>query len=288
LRIGMRWGGPFKLSSGLPVADANDDAQETAEGTVVLDAQSLSLGDATAAGLTGLRFQNIPLAADAVIREAYLQFTCDQVTTEPTELIIQTENAGQSTPFRGAAHNLSERSRHAKQVAWQPEAWNTADEAALPQRTPDLSAILRPVLQHPDWRPGNALTFLIRGTGSRSALASEAVSGLGVRVGVQLVVTADRYTRRPLPVKPHRVRLFFADRQPPHSQKSIFDVYLQGRRVLQSVHLGVGRPANQPSQYTFPGIEIGETLKIRLQPQTGKPLLAGVEVIRTPSSPEPE
>ncbi|MBN79344.1 MAG: hypothetical protein CMJ70_04325 [Planctomycetaceae bacterium] len=284
VRIGMRWGGPFKLSSGLPVADANDDAQETTEGTVVLGSQSLSLGDPTATELTGLRFRDIPLAADAVIREAYLQFTCDQVTTEPAELTIHTEKAGQSTPFRGTPRNLSERSVHDAQVAWQPQAWNTAAEAALPQRTPDLSAILRPVLQHPDWQPGNALTFLIRGTGNRRVSAFEAESG----VGVQLVVTADRYTRRPLPAQPHRVRLFFADRQPPHSQQSIFDVYLQGQRVLQSVHLGAGRPANQPSEHTFAGIEIGETLTIRLQPQIGKPMLAGVEVIRTPRQPEPE
>ncbi|MEE3371240.1 MAG: hypothetical protein VX346_18040, partial [Planctomycetota bacterium] len=62
----------------------------------------------------------------------------------------------------------------------------------------------------------------------------------------------------------------------------------QGQRVLQSVHLGAGRPADQPTQYTFAGIEIGEALEIRLQPQAGKPLISGVEVIRTPSPPAPD
>ena len=284
VQIAMRWSGPFNLANGLPLAGAEDDAHEDAQGNVVLRQESLSLGDPSAAELIGLRFRDVPLAADAVIRTAYLQFTCHQVASGLAELTIQTENSGQALPFRSKAHNLSQRFPHAVEVKWQPPAWNTAAEAALPQRTPDLSAILRPVLQHPDWRAGNALAFLIRGTGSRSVLASGATPG----IGVQLVVIADNYTRRPLPVKSHRVRLFFADRQPPHDQQSIFDVYLQGRRVLQSVHLGAGRPAGQPSQYTFAGVEIGETLEIRLQPEAGEPLLAGVEVIRTPTPPEPD
>ena len=284
VRVGMRWTGPYTLATGTPVAGPDGEAHEDAEGVVSLRQQTLSLGDPSAADRIGLRFGDIPLAAETVIREAYLQFTSDQIATEPAELIIQTENSGQPAPFSSKAHNLSQRSLHDIQVKWQPPAWNAVAEAAAPQRTPDLAEILRPVLQHPDWRPGNALTFLIRGTGNRSVLASSAAKG----TGVQLVVTADRYAPPPLPVEPHRVRLFFSDRQPPHGEQSIFDVYLQGKRVLQSVHLGPGRPADQPTQYSFTGIAIGDALEIRLQPQTGKPLISGVEVIRTPSPPAPD
>ena len=280
VRLEMRWRGQFDLASGLPITRTENDALENADGEVALRQESLQLGNTAASQLTGLRFHDIPLAAGAVIREAYLQFTCHQVGSGPAALVLQTENSGDAPPFLEASKNLSQRSLNGPQVEWQPHAWNTPVEAALPQRTPDLAALLRPVLRHPDWRAGNSLVFLIRGTGSRIAQAS----GATVANGAKLVVIADGYTRPPLPAADHQVRLFFGDRQP-HGQPCIFDVYLQGKRVLQSVHLGAGRPSGQPNHHTFRGISIAETLEIRLEPKAGEPLLSGIEVVRTPPGP---
>src|SRR6185503_13601444 len=45
------------------------------------------------------------------------------------------------------------------------------------QRTPDLSALVREVIARPGWISGNAMAFIISGTGHRTAEAADDLGG---------------------------------------------------------------------------------------------------------------
>ena len=54
-------------------------------------------------------------------------------------------------------------------VNWNPQPWPSVGEAVAAQRTPDLSNIIQEIVDHSDWKSGNALSIIITGTGKRVA-----------------------------------------------------------------------------------------------------------------------
>ena len=279
IRISMQLRDEFELATGLPVASADDDAEEDENGDVHLRDGDLELVDKGAPQLIGLRFNDLRLAPGAVIRKAYIQFTCQQTDSEPANLIITAENSPHAAPFQNDSHDLSIRPKTAAEVAWNPPEWMKTGESAAAQRTPDLAPLLRPVIDHPDWQAGNSVVFLISGMGKRIARAC-AASGRG---GARLVVTADKYATRPVSEERHRVRLLFS--APPQSTapSTVFNVFLQDQQVLSKLQLDpAGPPSRQSAEHIFEDVRIAGELQIRLEPISGEPLLSGIEVVRTP------
>ena len=54
-------------------------------------------------------------------------------------------------------------------MKWSPEPWNVRGERSEKQRTPDLSSLIQEVVDQPGWRQGNAMVFIISGSGERVA-----------------------------------------------------------------------------------------------------------------------
>ena len=54
-------------------------------------------------------------------------------------------------------------------MGWSPVPWNTVNEAGPNQRTPSLSSVVQEIVDRPGWSSGNALVFVITGTGERVA-----------------------------------------------------------------------------------------------------------------------
>jgi hypothetical protein len=50
-------------------------------------------------------------------------------------------------------------------------AWNVINEAGPNQKTPDLKTIVQQVVSRPGWASGNAMSFVVTGTGTRTAIA---------------------------------------------------------------------------------------------------------------------
>jgi hypothetical protein len=85
--------------------------------------------------------------------------------SEPADLIIQAELAGNGVALRPVTNDLSSRTRTSASVSWSPEPWEVAGERSARQRTPDLAALIQEVVDRPDWHEGNALVLLISGSG---------------------------------------------------------------------------------------------------------------------------
>ena len=56
-------------------------------------------------------------------------------------------------------------------MAWAVAPWNTVGDAGLDQRSPDLTTVLQEIVDRPGWASGNAVAFLITGSGARTAEA---------------------------------------------------------------------------------------------------------------------
>lgn len=172
----------------LAVTSAADDAEQSASGAVTLDSTDLEIvrDDATSSGnqIIGLRFNGLPIPQGAIITNATLQFTADEAQGEATTLAIAIEAADHAAPFAETANNLGARSLAPLTVPWSPAAWNIVGESNAAQRTPNLAGLVQEVISRPGWNAGNALAFLISGTGHRTADAADKSGGFPARLTI--------------------------------------------------------------------------------------------------------
>jgi hypothetical protein len=59
-------------------------------------------------------------------------------------------------------------------VNWSPPPWNAVGAAGPDQETPDLSAVMQEIIDQPAWSEGNAVVFVVTGSGRRTAEAYNA------------------------------------------------------------------------------------------------------------------
>jgi hypothetical protein len=161
------------------VSSSANDAEQAAAGAVTLNSTDLELVNDGAQGdqTIGLRFENLPLTAGCLIESADIQFAADEAQSEATALVIRAQAADHAALFTTNANSLTARPLTAATVAWAPVAWAMVGEREALQRTPDLSALVREVVSRPGWSGGNALAFLISGTGHRTADAADKAGG---------------------------------------------------------------------------------------------------------------
>jgi hypothetical protein len=77
------------------------------------------------------------------------------------------------------------RARTSAYVSWAPPAWTVVGEISGSQRSPDVKNILQEIVDRSDWIEGNAVTFIVTGSGKRTARAYEHAGPSGA---VKLVV----------------------------------------------------------------------------------------------------
>lgn len=154
----------------IPISVSPDDAEESATGTVARASSQLELVyKGTDQQTVGLRFVGVTVPVGATIQRAYVQFEVAQVTTGSTSLTIQGQAADNPTTFTTATNNISSRPRTLASVGWLPAPWPTIQVHGLDQRTPDLTPVVQETVNRAGWVGGNAMVFIITGTGVRTA-----------------------------------------------------------------------------------------------------------------------
>lgn len=158
---------------GFAIQDGADDAEEAVPtGAMNLSSSDLEMTMEATEQIIGLRFANFNIPEGATISGVYIQFTTDETDDVATDLLIEGELSPDSPAFTSTDGDLSSRSRSVENVAWDNiPAWDMIGEAGPNQQTPDLTAVLSEIISQPDWESGNAVTFIISGTGSRNAIS---------------------------------------------------------------------------------------------------------------------
>lgn len=151
------------------VSASGDDVEEQPDGWLYRDSSDLELtqdGDATQR--IGLRFTGVMVPKNAVVVDAWIQFTVDEYSAGSAALRIRANDVGNATGFSGS-HDVSTRHATTTFAMWYPSDWTTVGQAGASQRTPSLASLVQTVINRADWIPGNAMAFLIDGDGWRTA-----------------------------------------------------------------------------------------------------------------------
>jgi len=156
------------------IATAADDIEEKSSGTISANINDLDMGyDGTTRQTVGLRFTGIDVPRGAVITNAYIQFTSDEVGTGAASFVIRGEDADESAAFTAIKFNVSSRPTTDASVAWTPASWTVRGEAGIAERTPDLKAIVQEIIDRGGWAALNDMAFTLVGTGTRVAKSYE-------------------------------------------------------------------------------------------------------------------
>jgi hypothetical protein len=98
-----------------------------------------------------------------------VEFEVDETGSTATSVTIQGQASDNAATFTTVTGNISSRARTTAQVAWNNiPAWTVLNAK---WQTPDLSAIIREVVNRPSWASGNSIVIVINGTGRRTAEA---------------------------------------------------------------------------------------------------------------------
>ena len=245
-----------------------------------LTSSDLELTEDSGIQLVGVRFNDIKLTCDAVVRQAYIQFTCDEPSIKPASLIIAAEATGHAERFSSDSHDLSSRTLTETEVGWNPRPWLLVGASAAAQRTPDLAPIIESVIRGEDWQPGNSIALLISGSGKRVASAYRGRRGKPAKLIVLAEQDGADLSATPLAQR-YRLRMLFGLPRSDDGVEPVFDVYAQEKRVLADVKLS--STAAGGARYAVKVIEdipITTELKLRLVPKQGQPVLSGIELVR--------
>lgn len=151
------------------VANNTDDAEEKANGEVSHSSSDLELVFDKSDQTVGMRFNGLTIPPGSTVTNAFIQFQVDEVSTAPTNLLIQGEATDNAVTFAGVDNNISSRPVTSASVSWIPEDWNTKNVAGPDQQTPDISTVIQEIVNQPGWNSGNSLVIVISGTGERVA-----------------------------------------------------------------------------------------------------------------------
>ncbi len=175
------------------IASGPDDVEENAAGTIYNNSTDIELvyDSYNSAGnqVVGLRFAGLLVPRNAIITNAYIQFTCDEVNTAACNLTIAGQAADNAPAFTTTAKDVSNRARTAATVSWIPAGWPTADVAGADQRTPNISSIIQEIVNRPGYSEASAMAIIITGTGSRIAEAYEGAPASAARLFVEYAIT---------------------------------------------------------------------------------------------------
>ena len=160
--------GGEKRTLDVAVSSGNDDVEEDKNGDLYTDSSDLELvydsHNNSSYQTIGLRFRSVTIPANAVITNAYLQFTADESHSAGTELEISLHNSADSPQF-SSSNNVSGRTTFSDKVIWRPISW-TRDQSGNAQRSPDLKNMLQNLINRTGWTSGNSLSFIVKGRGN--------------------------------------------------------------------------------------------------------------------------
>lgn len=171
------------------VSNGADDAEErVANGDMSeLNSSDLELiREAKTDQIVGIRFQNVGIPKGAVIQYASIEFESDEVEVIATDLNIYGEAASNAAPFAMTSYNLSRRPLTTANVKWQAiMPWYWVDTK---YHTTNLAPIVQEIVQRENWKNGNALAFIIKGSGRRTAESYEGEPAAAPKLYVEYTV----------------------------------------------------------------------------------------------------
>ncbi|WOH37644.1 PKD domain-containing protein [Thalassotalea fonticola] len=152
------------------IASSTDDVeQRSSDGSVDITDFDIELGDDPGSNedqSVGLRFTALNIPQGASIISASLEFTVAEIDTATTNVSIRAQAADNAAEFVATTNNVTNRSLTNTSSSWNIAAWNTVGDV---KQSTDISALVQEVINRNGWIAGNAMAFVVSGSGSRTA-----------------------------------------------------------------------------------------------------------------------
>jgi len=154
----------FSITLTVPISNTKDDAEERiSSGKIKRGSSRLELGfKGSKEQAVGLRFNNILLPKEAIISNAYIQFTVKRVDIGLSNIIIFGESSDNAQKYAKSKYNITNRTETNTSVAWNIPVWNTVGIQGIEQRSPNISSIIQEIIARTGWVSGNALAFILK------------------------------------------------------------------------------------------------------------------------------
>ncbi len=146
------------------IATGADDVEQTPMRGVlmIMDDPVLRLGaGAPDRHGAGLRYGPLPIPPGSTIAAAFVQFTSAGTSAVPAHVQIRAQAAANAAPFTNTEGDLSDRPLTAASATWDIPAWHLLDRARMPQRTPDITAVIQEVVDQPGWQRDHSLALVL-------------------------------------------------------------------------------------------------------------------------------
>lgn len=167
-------GAPLPLDT--PVAKAFDDVEQRPTGYADWLGSSLNIPRAgTTSQTIGIRFDELAVPVGATITEAWIQFRATGTNSDKASIQVAGIAEDDTATFTTSGATVSSRPRTEATVTWAPPAWKSGQTTSA-QRTVDLRSLVQEVVRRPGWRAGNALAFVMTGSGERRASSHDGVA----------------------------------------------------------------------------------------------------------------
>ncbi len=165
------------FSTNSRISSNNDDVEQRQienGGTVYTTSSDLELvydSGTTGNQYVGLLFRNLNIPPNAIITNAYIQFTVDdqRTGTGGASLNIAAHSADNIASFSTANYGISDLTLTTASVNWTPTEWTSLGVAGPNQQTPDISSVVQEVVNISGWSANSNLAIIITGTGTRAA-----------------------------------------------------------------------------------------------------------------------
>ena len=266
---------PTRDTPGAISADQRSDtAEESANGKISLASSDLEMTQEGSRQTVGIHFRKIPLGRGTVVPPSFIQFTVDETGSAPTRLTIRAEAVDNAKEFTTKARDISSRDLTRASISWSPKPWT---KVGGKQTSPDVSKLITEIINRPGWKPGNAIAFVITGTGKRVARAG----GNGAPQ-LSLRLTSAERPKPSLAAKTYSVLLYFNEPDSLKPGDRVFDIALQDRTLERTIDLSKATGRNRGLVKRYAGIRIADVLKVELKKSPGSsqpPVLSGVELI---------
>jgi len=155
------------------VSQGSDDAEEiTSSGSTNGDMDLTSTLQLAQTGSSpkknqaiGVRFQKLRIPQGATITAARLEFEVDATNAAATSLTIKGQAADSTTTFTSTDGNISSRPTTTASVSW-----SSVPDLAVNQKliSPNIAAVVQEIVNRAGWASGNAMSFIISGSGTKN------------------------------------------------------------------------------------------------------------------------
>ncbi len=153
----------FDTNFCMDLVSGSDDVEEK-NGSVNNYSSDLELCYDGAPQYIGIRFVNIQIPKNSIIDSAYLEFMADESDNGDVVVNIAAYDIADA-PEWGGGNYVSTRPQTDAKVIWNFDSDDAWIGGVTVDQTPNLKDIVQEIIDIPDWKPGNNMSFILYGDG---------------------------------------------------------------------------------------------------------------------------